>query len=157
MAPEELHQVVVITLGGKALAFPVETVREVVPLVEPTPVPAWPDTALGVIEIRGELVPLLDVTSVLDLAPSVLSAQQFIVVVEVLGKVWGIVVDRIEDVRHGAVRAVNDVGPAALNDATLCVGVITEGDDSIVVLDPEQVIRASGIAAAATTQVEPPR
>jgi purine-binding chemotaxis protein CheW len=80
------EEVVIVWLGGKPFAFPVTAVREVVQMIEPTPMPAWPDAALGIIDIRGELLPLVDVSEVLNRPALTISMSQFVLVLFASGR-----------------------------------------------------------------------
>ena len=73
------EEVVVVWLGGKQFALPVGAVREVVQLVQPTAMPSWPEAVLGIIEIRGELLPLFDMSVFVGQSAVSISKNQFIV------------------------------------------------------------------------------
>jgi chemotaxis-related protein WspB len=53
-------RVVVVRAGGQRFAIPTRVVVEVVPCVEPRPVPGAPSGMVGVIDYRGRVVPVLD-------------------------------------------------------------------------------------------------
>jgi purine-binding chemotaxis protein CheW len=60
---------VLIPLHGDWFAVAVDEVREVVPKPSVTPLPLSPDTVLGLFNVRGEVVPLLDTPALLGLEP----------------------------------------------------------------------------------------
>src|SRR5918996_662427 len=66
-----LHQeddsrgLLIFELSGGGYALPVASVVEILPLIEPVAVSGWPEHGLGIFELRGEPVPLLDVRAAL--------------------------------------------------------------------------------------------
>ena len=59
----------VFTVGGKPLAADIRHTREIVVLPDPTPVPRAPAHVLGVANLRGHVVPIVDIGPVLGLPP----------------------------------------------------------------------------------------
>ena len=55
-------------LGHESYGLPVLKVREIIRLVEITPVPQMPPHVKGVINLRGKLVPVMDLRIRFDLA-----------------------------------------------------------------------------------------
>jgi len=54
-----LNQLVVFTLDGQLYALPLASVRRVVRMVEVTPLPKAPDIVRGVIDVQGNIVPVI--------------------------------------------------------------------------------------------------
>src|ERR1700687_2899066 len=81
----ELPDLIFMRVGAKRFAFPAEIAREVLPLVDASPMPGWPAHALGAIDARSELMPLLDVSAGLGLPPLELRPSPRIVVVAARG------------------------------------------------------------------------
>jgi purine-binding chemotaxis protein CheW len=62
-------QVVLLPIGADLYAVPVGWVREVVPAPPLTPLVTAPRLVLGLFNLRGEIVPLLDTAALLSLGP----------------------------------------------------------------------------------------
>ncbi len=73
-------------------------VREVLRYAEITPVPGTRRSVLGIINLRGNVVTVLDARSLFDLDSHEISEKTRIVIVEALEQVVGILVDSVEDV-----------------------------------------------------------
>src|SRR4051794_19804258 len=82
-------------LGGKYLTFalgresygmPVLKVREIISMLHITPVPQMPAYVKGVINLRGKVIPVVDLRVKFNLANVGISATTCIVVVQVAGK-----------------------------------------------------------------------
>src|SRR6266852_4862003 len=54
-----LHQLVAFTLGEQRYALPLTTVQRVVRMVEVTPLPKAPEIVLGVIDLQGDIIPIM--------------------------------------------------------------------------------------------------
>jgi purine-binding chemotaxis protein CheW len=85
------------TLGGESYAFPLERVREVVKLGPITSVPSIPEHILGVMNLRGEILPILDPKRLLGGAGGTPTPQGRIIVVKAPGMTVGILADGVED------------------------------------------------------------
>jgi purine-binding chemotaxis protein CheW len=59
---------VVFTVEGRSFALAVESVDQATPMVEVSPLPGAPETVLGIINVRGEIVPVLNLRRVFRLA-----------------------------------------------------------------------------------------
>ena len=97
---------------GDVYALDVAQVREVVRWQAATPLPKAPALIDGVIDLRGAVIPLVDLGNVLRGERILPGAGTRIVVVEADGLVVGLVVDAAVDVLHVEAEAVDD--PPAL-------------------------------------------
>jgi purine-binding chemotaxis protein CheW len=66
----------------ETLAVPIEQVREILEVTRLTPLPRTPDFVRGVMNLRGSVVPVVDLSSRLGLGNTVLGRRSCIVVVE---------------------------------------------------------------------------
>ena len=82
--------------GGEPYALPVDQVQEVEPLGELTPLPRAPRAALGLVNIRGRIVPVLDLAQLLGAAAA--SKPTRLVVTSVAGKCVAFAVDEVTSV-----------------------------------------------------------
>jgi purine-binding chemotaxis protein CheW len=71
-----------MAVGTETLAVPIESVREILEVSRLTPLPRTPTFVRGVMNLRGAVVPVIDLAARLSLAPSVLGRRTCIVVVE---------------------------------------------------------------------------
>jgi purine-binding chemotaxis protein CheW len=53
-------EVIVLELGGERFALPTSAVCEILPLGNLTPVPTAPPSVCGVVQVRGQVIPVLD-------------------------------------------------------------------------------------------------
>jgi purine-binding chemotaxis protein CheW len=83
-----------IALGGEMYALSVDTVLEVTDVREVTPLPGAPEAVLGVFNLRGNVLPVVDVRALLGSAGAGGIAQR-IVVTERAGRRVGLAVDAV--------------------------------------------------------------
>jgi purine-binding chemotaxis protein CheW len=71
-----------MSVGTEVLAVPIEYVREILEVSRLTPLPRTPDFVRGVMNLRGAVVPVIDLAARLGMPASVLGRRSCIVVVE---------------------------------------------------------------------------
>lgn len=143
MVAAELPELVFMRIGARRFAVPAAVAREVLPLVEASPMPGWPLHALGSIDVRSQLMPLLDVSAGLGLPPLLLHPSQRIVVVAAGGRACGIVVDEVEAVRAAQVDSGEKVAlPAIEVRPPSCLGVTVHDGETIAVFGVDDLFRA---------------
>jgi purine-binding chemotaxis protein CheW len=117
-----------VRAGAEDYALPVDRVLEVAELGELAPVPGAPAEVLGVRNLRGQVIPVIDLASLLGLANE--APLERIVVAEDHDGMAGLAVEAVLDVTDLADPAEESDSPylsgAALIDGTL-VGVVDVG------------------------------
>lgn len=106
---------VVVVLNGEYFGINLEVVREFTQIHQVTPVPCTPDRIIGNMNLRGEIVTLVDIRNVLNMSADTKSLSKAIVV-EIEDLVVGIAVDEILDIIYLNVAELATI-PAALNSA----------------------------------------
>src|SRR5512138_492179 len=90
------------TLGEEVFALGVSHVREVLEMVPITRVPRMPDFLRGVINLRGNVVPVVDLRTKMGLAPGAQGKDNCIIVIEMEqggeSAVVGALVDGVREV-----------------------------------------------------------
>jgi chemotaxis signal transduction protein len=61
-------QAAVVSVGTQRIAIPAEDLREIVPLPDVTPLPALPPWLLGITQVRGELLGVVDLASIVGMS-----------------------------------------------------------------------------------------
>jgi purine-binding chemotaxis protein CheW len=140
--PVEDARFVVFTLGGYEYGLRADNVDEVIRFVAVTPVPESPEWVLGVIDLRGRTIPVVDGRRRLGLPEREDWLAAAIVVVASGGVVSGLVVDTAVDMTTVGVETLEtapDVPsvPAVEAASRVAVSVVARvGERLILVLDP---------------------
>jgi purine-binding chemotaxis protein CheW len=129
-----------VRVAGEDYALPVDDVLEVAELGDVTPVPRAPTAVLGVRNLRGTVLPVVDLASVLGLSGS--NAPARIVVADEGGRSAGLAVDSVVGVEQMP-EDLEEVEPPHLVGAALTDGAL------VGIVDVKSVLDA--VAEATTT------
>ncbi len=146
-APVPAAQLHLITfrLDGESFGLPVETVREVIRVGDITRVPQSPAHIRGVTNLRGRILPVVEIRTRLGLAPLVPRSTARIIVAEVRGRVLGLLVDSVAQVQKvpadRVVAAPDEVKSAHTDYIT---GVVQLYDRLLILLDLARALDAPG-------------
>lgn len=97
-ATDILQQIVVFCLGNQEFGLEIGRVREIMRLVEVTPMPNVPREVSGMINVRGKIIPVVDLHWYLGLPPTEPGLAARIIVVELESNLIGLAVDAATDV-----------------------------------------------------------
>ena len=95
---DDLVNLACFELSGQEYALPVANVREIVRIMQITPLPNAPGMIEGVIDLRGAVVPVLDLAKLLGRGTGISDSNARIVVLELEGLVFGLWVSASTDV-----------------------------------------------------------
>jgi purine-binding chemotaxis protein CheW len=96
-ASEQL-QLVTFEVGEEEFAIDILAVQEINRMMQITRVPQSPPSVEGVINLRGRIIPVVDLRKRFNLATQAHGGDSRIIVVEVRGRVLGFTVDRVNEV-----------------------------------------------------------
>jgi purine-binding chemotaxis protein CheW len=131
---------VLVGIAGEHYALPVDDVLEVAEYGEVAPVPGARATVLGVRNLRGNVLPVLDMAVVFGIERA--GSPQRIAVVEQDGRKAGLAVDSVIGVEH-LPGATEEVESRYLLGAALTEGALVGVIDVRSVLDAAQGLAAS--------------
>ncbi|MDX2455122.1 chemotaxis protein CheW [Desulfosarcina sp.] len=95
------RQLVGFFIGEEMFGVDILTVQEIIRDSPITPIPDAPDFLEGVINLRGSIIPVIDLRKRLKLVQSAhLDPDVWIIILTVEGRVTGFVVDRVTKVLH---------------------------------------------------------
>lgn len=90
-----LHQYIVFSLDENHYAIHLSEISRVVRAVEVTPLPEGPETILGVINVRGCIVPVIDTRKIFCLPQRELDLNDQLIIANTLRRTVALVVDRV--------------------------------------------------------------
>ena len=139
-------------LGGESYAIPVLKVREIIRLTRITTVPQMPDFIRGVINLRGKIIPVMDLRLRFGFAAAADVEQNCIVVVQVnnpagQATAMGLVVDAVEEVAQLAAADIEETPDfGALVDTEYILGMAKIKGAVKALLDIDKVIGGDTVA-----------
>jgi purine-binding chemotaxis protein CheW len=141
-----MPQVVCFTVGPYRCALDVMRVREVIPARPASPMPGAGALVEGVVELRGALLPVVDLRR--RLGTPVTGAGQYVVVVVGDQRV-ALAVDSAHEVRRWDDAAVQPA-PTLGGIAEAVAGVVHRGDEMVLLLDVDRLLDAEALAGLTT-------
>lgn len=95
---ESVVRVCMVSIGQELFAIDLASVREVFEVESVTPVPGMPSMLIGVTNLRGTVVPLLDLRGLLGL-DGVDGEMPFAIILRHMNKQVGVLVDHVPEIR----------------------------------------------------------
>ncbi|HCF48838.1 MAG TPA: chemotaxis protein CheW [Syntrophomonas sp.] len=119
----------------------VTTVQEIIPMTQPTRLPQTPDFIEGIINLRGRVIPIIDLKKRFNMGASDLTAESRSVVVEVGGKTVGIIVDEVSEVMRLPVDSI-EPPPAVMGAiaSDYITGVGKLDNRLLILLDMDKIL-----------------
>ncbi len=148
----EENQYLTFNLAGEVFAVGILSVKEIIQYHRPTPVPMAPPWIAGVLNLRGAVVPVVDLQQRFGRAPSEPTKRTCVVIVEVAqgeeSLVIGVLVDSVSEVLEilpDAIEPPPSFGARLRADFMRGLGKI--GGRFVVVLDANRVLSIAEISA----------
>jgi purine-binding chemotaxis protein CheW len=94
-APEDELEVLTFSLGNELYAIGSEHVAQVLPLNQYTPLPGTPAYVLGIVNVRGRIVSVLDLRVLFELPIGGLAERSFLLILHSAEMEFGLLIDRI--------------------------------------------------------------
>jgi purine-binding chemotaxis protein CheW len=145
-------QYLMFNLGKETFATPIQSIREIIEHQNMTKVPLTPEFLSGVINLRGAVVPVLDLSARFGRVKTEIGRRTCIVIVDTQVNEQhyqvGVVVDGVTEVLEVALDKVEtppDFGLGLRSD--FIAGMINQHDRFIVVLDMDRILSTQELEA----------
>jgi purine-binding chemotaxis protein CheW len=144
------RQYLTFALGEEEYGVEILKVQEIKGYTPATPVPNTPEYIKGVMNLRGTIIPVVDLRAKLALNETEYNQFTVIIVVTVGTKVVGLIVDSVSDVlniRNSDVQKPPDFGSTVNTDSIS--GMAKAGEKIVMLLDIDKVLNEEDLAAVA--------
>jgi len=136
------EQIVVFRLGGEDYGIEINQVREIIRKREITPVPRQPPYVEGVINVRGTIIPVINLKKRFGLLGDP-STQPHTIIVESGEGLVGILVDSVSEVIRVPKDRIHHPPSVSMSvDSQYLRGICRVGDRLLIYLDVKKVVRA---------------
>ena len=133
------QRVLLLAVGGRTYGWGIDRVREIIPFRRATRLPGAPSFVLGLINLRGTIVTVLDLGARLGVGAADRS-EGSIILVPHGARTVGVAVDEVRDVRPVGPEQVE--APSGDQARTGVVrGIAHVGDDVAILLDVDAIVR----------------
>lgn len=146
----DLQQLLTFALENESYGVDIQRVQEIRGWSAVTPIPEAPHHVLGVQNLRGTIVPIIDLRARMGMPTVAPSATTVIIVLSVEtaqgARLFGVVVDRVSDVTNlteTSLRPVPVMGN--VGSAEYLRGLFSLGDTMILVLDIDKMLGDGGM------------
>lgn len=150
----EAVQAVMFALGSETFAIPVTMVREILEHRPASRVPEGPDWLLGLLDVRGTTVPMVDLHVRMGFPAVAPSVSTCILVVEVAqaddrSVTMGLVVDRVTDVVNFAASEIGETPEIGVRwSVDYLTGFVRRETGFVALLDPARLFATADLPAA---------
>ena len=135
-ASEEVFQWVTFKLENETYGVNVMQVQEVLRYTEIAPVPGAPDYVLGIINLRGHVVTVIDTRLKFGLMPAEITDNSRIIIIEAEKQVVGILVDSVAEVVYLKASEIDDAPSVGTEESARFIqGVSNRKDDLLILVD----------------------
>jgi purine-binding chemotaxis protein CheW len=139
------NEIVVFALGERTLGVPASIVRELLRAVAVTGLPGAPRGVDGVIDVRGTLIPVLDLSERLGVAPRPIRSTDQLLICDVTVGPLAVRADRVIELRA---TGTEGVPPGAEADA-IVRSLMRTSDGVIVICELSAFLAEADVAALA--------
>jgi purine-binding chemotaxis protein CheW len=137
-----MNKVVVFQLEHEQYAIPVEHVVSIEKMIMPTVIPQMPDYMMGVVHIRGELVPVLDTMKILYRRPYIETDNTRLIVVSTEDLSVAFIVDDAKEIIDIPEEAIKQVNMLAYRQTPYFIGVANLPERLITLIDPNRLFES---------------
>ncbi len=156
MSVQDTQQDTYVTFqsGKEHFALKIEYVNEIIVYQEITQIPENEEYIKGLINLRGRIIPVIDVRLRLKLEPKEYTDRTCIIIINVRGTVAGLIVDRVAEVVKIAEEDIQD--PPNLGNEEKCqnkyvYGIGKVGDSVKLLVDPDRLLKDEDVNVAELT------
>jgi purine-binding chemotaxis protein CheW len=147
------NQLVVCALGNEHYGLDIAAVESIIKMQPITFVPRAPEFVEGVTNLRGKVLPVIDLHKRFGLPPRETSKDTRIVVVEISGNTVGVIVDGVSEVLHLDPGSVEPPSPLVTTvDSSFIQGIAKMEQQLIILLDLSKVLSTSEQSELLTLQ-----
>lgn len=151
-SPKNDNKYLTFTLGAEEYGVEILKVREIIGYMDITAVPQTPHYVKGVVNLRGQVIPVVDLRAKFGMETTEVTDETCIIVVEIAHETrklsTGIVVDRVREVLDIRAEAIEE--PPAFDasvNTDFILGMGKVGDAVKILLDIDKVLVREELAA----------
>lgn len=136
----ELSRFIEFSLGAEDYAIPLLMVREVISVPDTTPIPKSPPHFLGIMNLRGQVISVVDLRKKLKVETR-MNKEEAVIIVDIGGMNIGVVVDSINKVLAFSSEDVSEMPEVeSQNNTQYIFGVYKKESSLTILLDIAKVL-----------------
>ncbi|KIQ05572.1 chemotaxis protein CheW [Agrobacterium tumefaciens] len=136
----EMLEIIAFRLHDQEFCVRTTTIREIRGWGPATPIPHAPTDVIGVMNLRGTVIPIIDLANKLGMSSTDPNERSAIVVAEVHGMAMGLVVDRVSDILTVSESLLQPIPEISVSPGMhYADGIIAQSDGMICFLNLERM------------------
>jgi len=148
-ATERAGKYLTFVLAEEEYGLEILKVREIIGLMDITAVPRTPEHVKGVINLRGKVIPVIDLRLKMGMPEAERTDQTCIIVVDIGDEEMGIIVDKVSEVLDIAAEDIEDTPSFGTRVETDFILGLGKADEKVtILLDISKLLSQSDAAAA---------
>lgn len=128
-----IEKFVVFSIGQEEYAVPISQVKEVIYYTIPTRIPSSMDSVIGVINLRGKILPILNLSKEIGIESNKEFKEQKIIIIE-NNNPFGVIVDDVEEVIKLPKENINRIDSIYEGEEYI-IGITRVKDRLIIMMD----------------------
>jgi len=134
-------QLVTFTLDDVEFGLDIDRVQEITPRTDITPVPGSPSFVLGIVNLRGSIIPVLDSRLRFHLPPKAPTPRTRIIILDLAGQATGLMVDSVSEVVKLDDFTLRDTPPLVAGvRSDYLAGMVTAANRLITLVNLEKIL-----------------
>ena len=134
MVSEQILQLVTFTLEKEEYAVNILSVQEINRITEITKVPNAPDYVEGVINLRGKVIPVINLRKKFGLDIRETDDSSRVIIMDIQGVTYGLVVDSVSEVLRIPTNIVEPPPPMASGMSSMFIKGIAKLENRLIIL-----------------------
>ncbi len=138
---EEVERFLEFDLGSESYGVQLLKVKEVIPVPEVTPIPNVPNYFSGIMNLRGQIISIIDLRKKLKIEMKKSEVEDAVVIVDLNGLSVGLIVDSINKVLIIPLSEIKEIPEVSSQVNTKYImGVYKNGEKLTIILDIEAIL-----------------
>ncbi|PPB68296.1 chemotaxis protein CheW [Campylobacter hyointestinalis] len=138
---EEVEQLVGFIVGEEEFAIPILYIKEIIKPIEYTRVPSVPDYVLGVFNLRGSVIPLIDLRIKFNLEATKMTANTRYIVMKDDDNIAGFVIDRLTEAIRINKNRIDQPPETLARDKGMIQGIGKRDNNILTILKVEALLK----------------
>lgn len=139
-----MSKVIVFRTGKVEYAIPLQCVVSIEKIEGATPIPQMPDYVKGMIEIREQLIPIIDLEYIFYHHSLVMDENSRLIVIQTKDLSLGILVNDAREILEISSEQIKQIGLISSTDTAYISGVVSLGGRLVTIIDPDILIGSLG-------------
>jgi purine-binding chemotaxis protein CheW len=133
-------QIAVFSISNQNFGIDIVSISEIIRLEKITPIPQAPAYVKGVINIREQVVPAINLHVLFNIPAGEMNDSNRVIVVETGQNKFGLIVDAVSEVRKITPDIIKPAPPEISIDQHYLKGIILDGENLIILMDVNKLL-----------------